>query len=377
MGKRYEQYTPAFKLRVVSEYRAGERGAGLSALAKKWRVGGGAMLVRRWVEQYDGTIKSLAKRTRPNRRRILSQQQAEEHIRDLVADRHAEKKAVSYREVAEDVRELTGASISDRTVRRYGHNLFHQRERRVQSKAPREGTTCSLDHDRLKHSGVFVVDDDWTSEVISFRKKAKRFGAKNLVFMDQSAVRMGDPPSRSIVPPGCAAVVIAPTNALFPDRIDIMGACAIDRTLALQIMTPAQRKQRGIKGWRKVQVLDFIRKRLAPSMNQLEGERFALCMDKALSIKSQEALETLRAGGCRRAQFAWHIPTGAAKHVSPLDNSLWHEYKQRVRQHRAPDIDTLCRVLRAEWKKQSSENLHAYYRHCGLTRAADPHKDLD
>lgn len=143
MGKRYERYTPEFKQRVVREYRAGDRGAGYQALAKKWQVGGGARLVARWVQQWDGTTRSLSKRTRPNHPRLLSRQQAQTHIRDVVARRHTHHQPVSYIELAADVREATGVGVSVRTVRRYGREDFGQRHRRVTIKPPREGTTCS------------------------------------------------------------------------------------------------------------------------------------------------------------------------------------------------------------------------------------------
>jgi hypothetical protein len=216
-----------------------------------------------------------------------------------------------------------------------------------------------------------TADPEWKDEIGAFRRKAQRAGAKRLVFVDQSAVYMGALPLRSIVPRGSSALVMSSSPTLFPPRFDIMGAVSYDSVLPVQVMSPEQRRSLGVKGWRKQMVLDWLRESLAPALCELREHDMVLVMDKALRIQPDEALAAVRAGGCHRVTRAWRIPTAAAKHISPLDNSLWHEYKERVRAREPDTAAAMVRALHDEWRKQSAANIHHYYRHCGLTRHSD------
>jgi len=54
-------------------------------------------------------------------------------------------------------------------------------------------------------------------------------------------------------------------------------------------------------------------------------------MDKGLSFKEEEAKEQLTLGGAQNVHAVWILPKDTAKYVSPLDNTLWHSLKERVR----------------------------------------------
>jgi hypothetical protein len=189
--------------------------------------------------------------------------------------------------------------------------------------------------------------------------------------MDQSAMRFGEGELKSIVPPGSSALVNSPVHTLYLPRVDIVGAISCDTPLAIRIMTPEQRKMLGVKGWRKEHVLGYLKRQLAPSVNQLEGDVFAIVVDKALRISPKDVVDAMHAGGCRRAKFAWLMPTAAAKYISPLDNNLWHEWKERVRKRKPKSVPGLAYIMRQEWWQQSTENICSYYRHCGLMQHAD------
>jgi transposase len=138
MGKRYEDYGVAFKLRVVQDYKRGVPGHGAQAVAKKWKVTGGKKLVRLWAAQYDGTRESLRKHTHPNRPRLLSPQQADAHIGAVARDRQQQHRAIDYARITSEVQRRTGTAVSYATVKRYGHDSLNLRQRRTKVKQPRE-----------------------------------------------------------------------------------------------------------------------------------------------------------------------------------------------------------------------------------------------
>ena len=78
-------------------------------------------------------------------------------------------------------------------------------------------------------------------------------------------------------------------------------------------------------------VKNFLRKKLAPKIQSMEVEKVIVCMDKGLSFKEEEAKEQLTLGGAQNVHAVWILPKDTAKYVSPLDNTLWHSHKERVR----------------------------------------------
>ena len=196
------------------------------------------------------------------------------------------------------------------------------------------------------------------------------------MFIDQSAIYLGAIPLRTIVPADESPTIATPVTTYFPPRVVVIGGVAYGATLPLQIMTPDDRKRLGIKGWRKRMVLDWMRVCLAPSINALGVDGMVVVADKALRIRPADIVDAVRAGGCSRVRTAWLIPTAAAKLVSPLDNTLWHEYKERVRKRLPTNIKQLRRALLDEWQAIDPEHIRNYYRHCALTRTADARAGL-
>jgi transposase-like protein len=134
MGKRYEQYTPEFKQRVVKEYRAGESGSGAKALAGRHSIRGGHRTVMQWVRRYNGKRSSLAKRTKPNRERILTHYEAARFIRNPMLIAHKKRQLVVASALHPKVVKGTGKQISVRSVRRYAHDYLKWRQKPVQLK---------------------------------------------------------------------------------------------------------------------------------------------------------------------------------------------------------------------------------------------------
>ena len=73
----------------------------------------------------------------------------------------------------------------------------------------------------------------------------------------------------------------------------------------------------------------------------------------------------------------WIFPPNAGKLCNPLDDTLWHSMKQRVRKRKPDGEKEVAKVAKREFMKISTKDLHSYFRNCSLTYGTDPYKDLE
>ncbi len=64
-----------------------------------------------------------------------------------------------------------------------------------------------------------------------------------------------------------------------------------------------------------------------------------------------------------------------AKRVSPLDNTLFYEWKERIRRHSLLTEETLRTTMINKWYNTKEENIKHHYDHCAITRGQDVYKD--
>ena len=87
-------YTPQHKHKILLHYRAGQRGAGFEALARRFAVKGGAGVIARWHQRWDGTPQSLETKERSGRPRALSRDEVQQLVRAPILRANREHKAV-------------------------------------------------------------------------------------------------------------------------------------------------------------------------------------------------------------------------------------------------------------------------------------------
>ncbi len=114
---------------------------------------------------------------------------------------------------------------------------------------------------------------------------------------------------------------------------------------------------------------------MAPKIKELKQGPI-ICMDKGLAFKEEEVKEAIHDGGGTNLCDVWFFPTNTAKFVSPLDNNLWHELKDRVRAQKPATEDSTARTLQRQFMATQPTAIENYYRHCSLTRRSDPYQSL-
>jgi transposase len=124
------QYTAAHKHSILTHSRAGERGAGFDALARRFAVKGGGAVIKRWYDRWRGDASSLEHKKGAGRPRALSKREVQQHVHAPILRANRAHKAVHYSALLPSVREKTGKEVSSRTVRRYGKEELGARLRR-------------------------------------------------------------------------------------------------------------------------------------------------------------------------------------------------------------------------------------------------------
>lgn len=380
MAATYDHHTPEFKQRVLAHYEPGVRGSGFAALAKRFDLSC-PRLVRDWWNKYDGTKRSLAKATTPNRKRKLTAEESEKHIKKFVIKKNKAGESVDYGAVQREVKRGTGKDVHVRTLRRYGqedHGLsFKKTTRKLHAEGTNQATLllCSQQEFNSHGYGVGAIEGKlYWDAVAQTRKRLQRSAMGRLVFIDQSRINLNPGPNMGLAPLGAPAVIKAPKPAHWEPRIDFMGACSGSQLLALETKSATERKEEKVKGWRKNHVLAFVRDQLAPAITAAHLSGVTVVLDRALRIRPDDVTAALVAGGVHDAKEALVLPAGTAKYISPLDNTLWHEMKQRIRARAITTEDEAVAAIREEWEAVSVSHLRNYYHHCALTARTDPQK---
>jgi len=188
---------------------------------------------------------------------------------------------------------------------------------------------------------------------------------------------------RAISPRGTTPRVRAEKHEKYEPRVDMWGAITYSGPLVCETLTSKQRKKvtnsktkkKGVKGYTKSLVKKFLKTKLAPKIKELKQGPI-ICMDKGLAFKVEEVKEAIHDGGGTNLCDVWFFPTNTAKFVSPLDNNIWHELKERVRAQKPATEDSTARTLQRQFMATQPTAIENYYRHCSLTRRSDPYQSL-
>jgi len=115
-------YSSDYKVRVVLYYIDHLPSTSFNAVAKLFKIPGGHKTVKRWYDQYNGSVSSLQSKPRSGRPPILTRRQIKKYILDPVIEANREPYPIHYDQIISQIKEKTNNDISIQTVRRYGHN---------------------------------------------------------------------------------------------------------------------------------------------------------------------------------------------------------------------------------------------------------------
>jgi hypothetical protein len=206
------------------------------------------------------------------------------------------------------------------------------------------------------------------------RRKLQRISKDRVLFLDETAVRLSEAPTSTLVARGQQPYVLATDTSSYAKRFDMIACCNGKQVFPPMIFTPAERSDAGVRGINKKMLVKYIQEILAQQVGALNKYPVFLVMDRA-SIHQQDLLQEFHDMGCQDLKDILLMPTNAAKRISPLDNSLFHDWKEAIRKHGPLTLRNIQQIMADEWNKLTEAKIHAHYKHCGLIGKQDVYVD--
>jgi transposase len=379
-----KQFTPEQKHEILLEYSPRSTTHNFAALARRHAVAGGGRTVQNWFARWDGSAASLQRKQVSGRPRSLT---PEEVRRDIIAPIRRKNRAhqpILYSELQPRVEQETGKEVSSRTIRRYGKEeaggrLKHGKKRTAEERASVQHTCVAHARSCVKQRSLtlsafallFSVSADMCEQIASVRRKFQRIGTRRILVLDETHRRIGDVTDRTIVLPGEPSTIETSATSHYAPRYDMIACCTSREVLPPMIYSPKERGQ----GVDTEMLLQYIRNLLAQSAGALDRYPLFLLLDKATIHNERKIIETFHDWGCQELVEIIKMPTAAAKRLSPLDNSLFNVWRQRVLRGSPLTKYNIKQRMSDAWNSITEPDLLSQYRHCGLMRHQDVYFD--
>lgn len=197
---------------------------------------------------------------------------------------------------------------------------------------------------------------------------------KRVLFLDETALRLNEAPTTTLVVPGEKQYVIAEDTTSYAKRYDMIACCNGQQVFAPCIYTPKERSDSGVKGINTEMLVDYILNTLGQETAALDIPPLTLVIDKSRIHHEERMMEAFRERGGHVMSII-KMPTQAAKRMSPLDNALFHDWKERIRKRAPITHNNIQQLMADEWNNTTTKQIKSYYQHCCLTDSHDPYED--
>jgi hypothetical protein len=215
------------------------------------------------------------------------------------------------------------------------------------------------------------------SEIATVRQFCQTIDAKRLLFLDETAIRISEAPRTTLVAPGEKQFVIVNDSSSYAGRYDMIACISGEKAFPPAIFSPNDRKQLKVKGIRQFMLLDYIHNTLAPAVRALRIRPLYLYlfMDKSRTHNRKKILDEFQSSGCTEIIDVQILPSKSSKRISPLDNSFFAEFKQKVRQNSPLAETNIKSIMMNSYQSISKQHINSYYRHCALLPSVNVYHD--
>jgi len=167
--------------------------------------------------------------------------------------------------------------------------------------------------------------------------------------------------------------VIATETSSYAGRYDMIACTAGDRALLPKIYSPKERKDTGVKGINSEMLIQFIDDSLAQAVEGLDRYPLTLVLDRSsIHLNTDAILQAFHDRGSQSITRILLMPPNAAKRMSPLDNAIFHDWKEEIRRHCPATAENIQQLMNDGWERV---NPTPHYRNCGLTKDRGPYFD--
>lgn len=202
-----------------------------------------------------------------------------------------------------------------------------------------------------------------------------RHAKAKLLFLDETYVRIGICQSHTLVAPGGTPYVLVDDTDAYAPRYDMIACISGDRVFPPRIFTPQEMARHDVKGIRKWMLEQYVEHILAQAAGAMDMWPLTLVMDRSSIHNPAELQELFHDSGCQDMTTVYLMPAYSAKRLSPLDNSLFHQWKNAIRKHHDITPVNIEQLMADEWNNLDPATLMGHYRNCGLTHSTNPYFD--
>jgi len=195
-----------------------------------------------------------------------------------------------------------------------------------------------------------------------------------VLFLDETAARLSEAATSTIVLPEEQPYILATDTTSYAKRFDMIACINGSQTFAPCIYTPMERSDAGVRGINTEMLVDYIYSTLGQETAALDIPPLTLVVDKARIHNEDKVLEAFKERG-GHVLYMLKMPTQGAKRMSPLDNSLLHDWKEAIRKHGPLTLRNIEQVMADEWNRIPTSKIRAHYKHCGLIGHTDAYLD--
>jgi hypothetical protein len=192
-----------------------------------------------------------------------------------------------------------------------------------------------------------------------------------IIFLDETHMRLSDAPLRTLVLPGEQPYVVTLATESYAPRYDMIASCTGTEQLIPIIYAPKERAA----GITTQMLVDFINDLWGQAVGALDRYPLTLVIDAASIHNVEKIKEALEELGRGEIVDIIKMPAHSAKRLSPLDNALFHDWKQAVREMGKLTPQNIQQHMTSAWDQLPAEFLDAHYKNCGLVRGTDVYFD--
>ena len=208
-------------------------------------------------------------------------------------------------------------------------------------------------------------------QIAKMRRKLQRMGNNHILFLDETHKREGDVQNYTIVLDGEAPYIESSNTSSYAPRYDMIACCSGTTALPPIIYSSIERG----KGVTAEMLLSYIRDLLAQAAGALDTYPLVLVVDRASIHNPAQMQQEFRDWGCQEMERVLLMPPAAAKRLSPLDNSLFNVWRQRVLEGGPLTKSNIQQRMSDAWASITKTDIQAQYSHCGLMRGTDVYFD--
>lgn len=188
---------------------------------------------------------------------------------------------------------------------------------------------------------------------------------KRIIFLDETALRLSEGPRSTLVLPDESSFIEVEDTSSYAARYDMIACINGERVFPPMIYSPSDRARAGVQGINKKMLEKYIQEILAQQFEALNLYPLILVMDRA-PIHTTDLLNELHDRSCYAVKEIKLMPAQGAKRMSPLDNSLFHQWKEAIRKHGKITRTNIEQIMADEWNKITTKQIQSCYRQCKL-----------